>query len=550
MALRSCSIPSALMFLKNISFTMLFFIGTNLWGQRQELFLLQDKIDRLVDMSGKIFFTAPKEYRLVDEDLIYGRQGITQLLYSFTKFPILACHRDRREYVLLNKDGEVEAYFPPTMKAVSNPTQGFYIASYEIEHKLYTETMLSFLDAKMQQYFEPFHAADKFSERLAAVKFGKGWRYINKEGQEFDLIPDSLKYAEWVTSFYDGLSKVTLSVKNSFIKPYFINKKGKVILDIPKIVGGKNINKISDFMGGVAIIETQWPQTNGYKGYPIKVINIKGKIVLECEHTIDCKVSSNGFITLFSRDSENKDMVSLYTAKGNKIKLPDSTSYIKHIEGSYFDIALGKGDKRVFARFDVSTGKVFELFPTYGCLGIHKSNAVFRGVNNDVYVFNMKTKDTIYKSDAKEMTVYDLDKYHGKMGDIETFYCSKDEWTSRLSEMTNLKFLSLSNLTVDTFPNLPNPQILQLLRIRNCRKIKRIQPEINNLTQLSLSGATSFENLGAYLSHQKSLQKLFIVNMDLTSADMSVIRYRYPTAVISGDAKAADYSVQEVIKGF
>jgi len=136
------------------------------------------------------------------------------------------------------------------------------------------------------------------------------------------------------------------------------------------------------------------------------------------------------------------------------------------------------------------------------------------------------------------------------MRDIETFYCAKDEWTTRLSEMTNLKFLTLSNLTVDTFPNLPNPQMLQLLRISNCRKIKRIQPEINNLTQLSLSGATSFENLGAYLSRQKSLQKLFIVNMDLTSDDMSVIRYRYPTAVISGDAKAADYSVQEVIKGF
>ncbi len=182
MALRSYSIPSNLMFIKSISVLILFFIGTNLWGQRQELFLLQDKIDRLVDMSGKIFFTAPKEYRLVNEDLIYGRQGITQLVYSFAKFPILACHRERREYVLLDKDGEVEAYFPPTMKAVSNPTQGFYIASYEIEHKLYTETMLRFLDANMRQYFEPCYKADKFSEGLAAVKFGKGWRYINKEG--------------------------------------------------------------------------------------------------------------------------------------------------------------------------------------------------------------------------------------------------------------------------------------------------------------------------------------------------------------------------------
>lgn len=538
------------MFVKSISFIILFFIGTSTRGQHQELFLLQDKIDRLVDMSGKLFFTAPKEYRLVNEDLIYGRQGITQLLYSFTKFPILACHRDRREYVLLNKDGKVEAYFPPTMKAVSNPTQGFYIASYEVDQKFYTETMLRFLDANMQQYFEPCYKADKFSEGLAAVKFRKGWRYINVDGQEFELIPDSLKYAEWVTSFYDGRSKVTLSVKNSFIKPYFINREGQVILDIQKIVGDKNINKISDFIGDLAIIETEWPQTKGYKGYPIKVINTKGKIVLECEHTIDCKVSSNGFITLFSRDMENKDMVSLYDAKGNKIKLPDSTSYIRHISGNYFDINIGKGDKRVSARFDVSIGKVFELFPTYGCLGMYKNNVVFRGVNNDVYIFNMATKDTIYKSDPKEMTVYDLDKYHGEMRDIETFSCSKDEWLPRLSEMTNLKYLSLNNLTVDTFPNLPNPRLLQLLRIRNCRKIKRIQPEINNLTQLSLSGATSFENLGEYLSHQKSLQKLYVINMDLTSADMSVIRYRYPTAVISGDAKAADYSVQEVIKGF
>ena len=136
------------------------------------------------------------------------------------------------------------------------------------------------------------------------------------------------------------------------------------------------------------------------------------------------------------------------------------------------------------------------------------------------------------------------------MGDIETFSCSKDEWLPRLSEMTNLKFLSLNNLTVDTFPNLPNPHLLKLLRISNCRKIKKIQPEIDNLTQLSLSAATSFENLGKYLTHQKSLQKLYIVNMDLTSADKSVIQYRYPKAVISGDAKAADYDVQEVIDGF
>lgn len=162
----------------------------------------------------------------------------------------------------------------------------------------------------------------------------------------------------------------------------------------------------------------------------------------------------------------------------------------------------------------------------------------------------MKTRDTIFKSDIKEMTVYNLDEYNGKMKDITTFHCSKDQWLNRISEMTNLKFLSLNNLTVDTFPNLPNPHLLKLLRISNCRKIKKIQAEINNLTQLSLSGAASFEDLGAYLSRQKSLQKLFIVNMDLTSDDMSVIRYRYPKAVISGDAKAADYDVQEVIDGF
>ena len=538
------------MITKNISFIYLLLVGMNLWGQDQKLLLLQGKVDRLLEMSGEILFTSPQEYRIVNEDLIYGKPGITGILYHFTKFPILACHRERGEYVLLNKAGQVDAYFPPILKAVSNQYQGFYLTSYEVDRKFYAETMFRFIDTIMKQHFEPFHQADKFSEGLAPVKFGKGWRYINKDGQEFDLVPDSLKYASWISSFYNGRSKVTVSSNNSFIKPYFVNRSGQIILDIPKIVGGKNINATSDFIGGFAVIKKERPKSTEYKGYPITVIDTTGKIVIECENTIDCKLSSNGYITLLSRDLNNKDKANLYDYKGNKVKIPEGTEYLRHIAESFFEISIKKGDKKFVSMFDVSTGAIFELFPKYNCLGIYDMNAVFKGSNDNVYIFNMKTRDTIFKSDIKEMTVYNLDEYNGKMKDITTFHCSKDQWLNRISEMTNLKFLSLNNLTVDTFPNLPNPHLLKLLRISNCRKIKKIQAEINNLTQFSLSGAASFEDLGAYLSRQKSLQKLYIVNMDLTSADKSVIQYRYPKAVISGDAKAADYDVQEVIDGF
>ena len=200
--------------------------------------------------------------------------------------------------------------------------------------------------------------------------------------------------------------------------------------------------------------------------------------------------------------------------------------------------------------FDAKSEKIIQPYSGGNCLGVIDNKLIIKGANEEMVIRELGTEKVIYQSQLTDMKVINLDAYKGKMEDISIFHCQKEEWLPRIKEMKNLKELTLSNLNIIQLPEIANPGLLQLLRIDGCRNLKSLDMQINNVKQLSLRGCLSLTNVLEYIRNQKSLLHLYIINMDLTSSVTSEIIHSYPKAVIKGDAKAADYELQEFIYGF
>lgn len=154
--------------------TICLFILVDLSGQNQNLIYVPGKIDRLIDKSGNVFFEALSEYELVNSDLLtsFGSSLYHQSFYSFSGFPILAKVRAKDQYVLLDNKCERKVWLPTGLKAVSMLREGFYLASFEVNHNMYQVTRFQFIDLSGKTVFSQkgFSKASYFSEGVAPVR--------------------------------------------------------------------------------------------------------------------------------------------------------------------------------------------------------------------------------------------------------------------------------------------------------------------------------------------------------------------------------------------
>ena len=195
--------------------------------------------------------------------------------------------------------------------------------------------------------------------------------------------------------------------------------------------------------------------------------------------------------------------------------------------------------------------KVAYPYPTGGeILAMFENNAILKDANGAIKFFDFETQNEIMISNSKELRVINLDQYKGKLSEITNFYCSKDEWIPKIAEMTGLEELTLYNLNIVNLPEITNKSKLKLLRIANCSSLLDLDMDIKNLNQISLRACTSLQNVAGFVQNQVILNKLFIVDMDLSQNDKSDILSKMPNAVINGNAKSADSQLQEVIYGF
>lgn len=537
------------------------FILVDVRAQNQSLIYVPGKIDRLIDKNGNVFFEALSEYELVNSDLSisFGTSLYHQSFYSFSGFPILAKVRAKDQYVLLDSQGEKKAWFPQGLKAVSKLREGFYLASFEVNHNIYQETRFQFVDLMGKTVFSQkgFSKASYFSEGVAPVRIdGKGWDFINDLGHELNIISDSLKLATHISSFNNGLSLLTLSRKGvgnqRFISPYFIDKKGTVVLDIGSLFPKRNIMKMSEFKGGVAAVETEWPKSVKYSGFPVAFIDLSGKIVLDIDNIIDYRISESGYIGIIKRENNGENNALLFNTQGKQLTLPKGSTYIKPLGQDYFYIAtgLGSGNSKSYI-YDANKMKVAYPYPTGGeILAMFENKAILKDANGAIKFFDFETQNEIMISNSKELRVINLDQYKGKLSEITNFYCSKNEWISKIAEMTSLEELTLSNLNIVNLPEITNKSKLKLLRIANCSSLLDLDIEITNLNQISLRACASLQNVVGFVKNQINLNKLFIVDMDLSQNDKSDILSKMPNAVIKGNAKSTNSEFQEVIYGF
>lgn len=531
-----------------------------IFTQSQTLIHITGTKELLTDINGQFFYEVPQGFTLINSN-INQNNGTNphkqSAIFLFDGFPLLAKSKAVSQFVLLYKEKGKIIYFPPGLMGVSRMNEGFYLASRKKDNGYWETTYFQFFDRNANPVFtstEMTKASD-FSEGLAPVRIsGKGWRYINDLGHEFRLLNDSLEHAEWVTSFHDGLSLVKVvsreKGKSNFIHPFFINKQGEIVFALNKIVGGKRIRSADEFRGGLAAIETEWPN-KPYNGRPITFMNKSGKVVLELEDVIDYRISGTGHIAISKRDENGKNMAFLYDGDGKLMPIPEGIEYMSYVGGKYFSLSRGLGTgKAEHLYYNVELKKTMEFHPTGKCLGVFGDRLLLEGANQEKRIFDMTNGEELYHSELKNMVIQNLDAYEGNLEDIEIFYCYKDEWVNQIEKMTNLKELTLRSLSIEKFPKISNPKSLRLLRIDHCKNLGEINQDINNLNQLSLRDCVKLQKVKDFVLSQHTLSKLFIINMGIDVKEAQQMESKVKEAIIKGSIEAADYEVQEVIYGF
>ena len=528
-------------------------------AQEHTLILVPGKKEILLDTNGKVFFELNENFEFINSDIFRddGRNNIhRRFAYPFNGFPLLVKQRGNNIYHLLDKNGETKAWLPPGLKGVAAKQGGFYLASIAVDEKLYLATRFIFIDESGSIIFlkEGYRSASSFSDGKAAVNPG-AWMFINELGHEVKILPDSMKNARSITRFHEGVSIVLMQQSSQkgmpVYRPYVIDAKGNILIQVSALFPGKEIINMHEFKEGVSMIEFLRDYNLPYNGRPIAFINKLGKVLLDVDNVIDEKVGEGGHIILSRRQKSGEDKWEMYEPNGKPIKLPPGVNYIQPVSKKYVKLYLD--DPKVKSKsflYEIQTMKRVYETTGYNCNAVVHERVLLSGPNEDSKLVHLKTGAILYQTSSKDLKVIDLDRYTGKMEDIGIFYCYKDEWVPRISEMTGLRELNLSNLSIENIAPIANPEKLSLLRISNCRKLKTLDLGINQLNKLSISGGTSLKGIDAFVQKQTKLKELHLINMDFSVDERSNILNKFPRAVIKGTAKDADYELQEVIDGF
>lgn len=159
----------------------------------------------------------------------------------------------------------------------------FYLAKETNE-----SSYLTFLNYDGESAFEnnKFWNATHFSEGLAGVQFedkNGQYAYINQYGETVIFINELFGDHNFnLFPFTDGLARVKQMVKSGTYSTndyyYFIDKNGKIILDLYKLFPGKSISANIPFKDGVTAISIATPNTSSRD---LVFINSSGETLLE-----------------------------------------------------------------------------------------------------------------------------------------------------------------------------------------------------------------------------------------------------------------------------
>ncbi len=450
-----------------------------------------------------------------------------------------------------------------TYKSITPCSEGYHLAEkIEDSKSSWSNSYYYFLDTNGNTVFSPkgYYKADVFNDGLAAVRTRSNkWVYINDLGHELDIIPPSILKIKEVTSFFDGVSVITTLIPENKIKRtyrvYMINKKGDIIFDSQNEFNGIPIKRNSRSHNGIvtlSIYQEDYTKSGDFLAY----VNSKGEVFLETKNIFSFKISEAGLILAEFRNQKNeKSSSKIYNNKGIEISIPEipgtNKYYINRIKNQYFRIIYKlEGEKSTTTIFDATLEK--NIYTLNDLAMAVKGNLISmkNSKTKRFYVEDLTTNKIVYDTKLKEQTIHDLSSNLENSDQIKTFVCSDIDDVKNISKLTELHELTIRIKDLKEIPDLRKLTKLKILRLDNCRALTKFPNYLNTLTQLSLRSCTSSNNLIEMVDGQKNLEKLFIVNMDISEINKTRLRKQYPDCKISGNAKHADYELQEVIFGF
>ncbi len=530
-------------------FLFTLFVGSNMFGQYKKLIYLEGETDKLLDLNGKLVCDVPIKFGLNRGNYSFQRNiylDENKSQYDFYGFPIILKSRFNNFIGELNENCQVNT-INTSYSSVSRIKEGFYLTVKDGSYKS-KEKIFAFLDSAGNPAFEHLNGFSKafwFSEGLASVWIDSiGWVFLDSKGNLSDIIDDSLKRSEIVTPFKNGFAMVIKKISdekgNDSFLPFLIDKKGKVVLNISEKVNRRIIRNFSNFNGEIFWIRTEMSQNNKNAQNSIVILNTSGEIVKEIQGKVKCFIEGDGFIVLhIYKENNSMPEIEIFNKAGMKLSLPEETEYVEYLDANKFKLTVEPKNKgRKFYLFDAVKNEIVFHHPKAEILGLVENRLILEGVNKDIRVINYEDNKLLYQSYPNEIEIYDLDEYMGTMEDIIKFHCSEDRWVERITEMSNLKFLTLNKLKIKELPDISKLVNLTKLKLEDCSKINILDMSAKNLTHLSLKSCVSISNVFEFVMNQSQLEVLHIINMDLLPNEKLSILEKIPHAIIDGNSKS------------
>jgi hypothetical protein len=540
------------------------FTSTISYSQVESMMPILSDPQVMLDKNGLLSFEIPKGEHIINSLNGEPDQGWMKGMADNnvgTCDNIITYNYETRKHALYNSDGERRRVFSKTFKSLTPCSEGFYLGhAIEKSKSGYNNFTYYFYDANGSLIFDAqgYSNADVFVDGLAAVKTKeRKWAYINDLGHELSIIPEEIERIVDVSSFYGGVSVVKSSIKDGIKRTFrihLINKQGDIIFDSNKLANRSPIKRYKIARDGVVSLSVY--KAGGLKsGYHVVHINKDGEVILETKETYSFKPSENGYILSQTKSGENAyKNQKIITTDGKQIKIPKyqdaDHGWIHQIQDQYFLITYEKKEARINTVFDAKKGNI-----------IYEANDNVMGVKGDIislansstkrfYAVNINSKEITYDTKIEDQVVVDLSESYSQKEKIKTYRCTNIDDVEKLSELIHLEELTIQIPKLTELPDLSGLTHLKVLRLDECGSLIKFPTYIDKLTQLSLRNCTSATNLVEMIDAQKSLEKLFIINFDISKEDALRFSRKYPDAKISGSAKFADYQIQEHILGF
>jgi hypothetical protein len=269
-----------------------------------------------------------------------------------------------------------------------------------------------------------------------------------------------------------------------------------------------------------------------------------------------------GFASIATRKrtarGQEWDSVYLLDMSGSKLVFQVDDGYtpleIFHLDRSLYYLtewnwSINNGRSRIY---DASTRKfVFEpkddvMGVKWTLISLHDSNT------KRYYVIDYLTGAVVYDTHASQMAWSDLNAALSQAGDIRRFQCNDDDDLSRLTELKELRELTLYGLNAVTLPASFYFEHLEVLRIDGLMQLTAFPAHLKGLRKIALRDCVKASNLMELLNEQHELEELYLINFGLSETQRQQIKSMFPQAriVIEGKIEHAFSDLQIVIEGF